>query len=71
MYRLDGGSYTSGTGGGGGSGGIINSLSLGYDALNARRPCNVDVGEVIIYNGDQSANATGIFGYLDGRWATY
>jgi hypothetical protein len=47
----------------------INSLEVGAQANNAWTRANVYVGEILLYNGDQSANETAIFNYLESRWA--
>lgn len=68
-YRLDRGIDTPGTGNPGT--GFINSLEMGGTGGSAQlwTLANAYLGELLIYNGDQSANENAIFNYLDGRWA--
>jgi hypothetical protein len=67
-YRLDGGADTSFSGTLGTD--AINSVDLGKNNVSSGY-YGGDIGEVVYYSGDQSANEVKIFGYLDGRWAAY
>jgi hypothetical protein len=64
-YQIDGGAETPIAGNPGTDG--IDSLEFGGQIGNEFL-ANLFMGEVLIYNGDQSANETAIYGYLHSRW---
>ncbi len=65
-YRIDGGPDTPLSGNPGTT--PICSLEMGGQAGKASL-ARVYLGELLIYNGNQSANEAAIFNYLESRWA--